>query len=124
MFYKIVENGYIVRLGQPNVPLNGIVISEYDYNRLIEISLTCPEDTLESVYRLSNDTEQYVACSRTHVETVEWYVCKVKQGEITIDSVPTEYRAEVEAMLPTYKYTLDEVAQKLAEEAGLNGYDV
>lgn len=119
MFYKIVENGYITMIGSPNVPSNGVEITEARHTELSNTIKARPEDTLESVYRLSNETETYVPCERTYEETVDWYVEKVSGGEITLDEVPEEYRSEVEAKLPTPPeptYTLDEAATILAQE--------
>ena len=119
MFYKIVENGYITMIGSPNVPSNGVEITEEKHTELSNTIKARPQDTLESVYRLSNETETYVPCDRTHEETVDWYVEKVSGGEMTIEEVPEEYRSEVEAKLPTPTeptYTLDEAATILAQE--------
>ena len=126
MFYKIVENDYITMLGWPNVPSNGVEITEEKYSELSEKIKAKPTDTLEAVYRLSNETEEYVPCERTHEETVDWYVEKVSGGEMTIEEVPEDYKAEVEAKLPTPTeptYTLDEAATILAQEVSQNGYD-
>ena len=101
MFYKIVENGYITMIGSPNVPNNGVEITEAKHTELSNIIKARPQDTLESVYRLSNEAETYVPCERTHEETVDWYVQAVSSGEMTIEEVPEEYRLEVEAKLPT-----------------------
>ena len=119
MFYKIVENGYITMIGSPNVPSNGIEITEAKHIELSEKIKARPTDTLEAVYRLSNETEEYVPCERTHGETIDWYVQKVSCGETTLEEVPEEYRSEVEAKLPTPTeptYTLDEAATILAQE--------
>lgn len=119
MFYKIVENGYVTMIGSPNVPSNGVKITEEKHTELSEKIKNKPEDTLEAVYRLSNETETYVACERTHSETVDWYVQAVSSGTMTIEEVPEEYRVEVEAKLPTPTeptYTLDEAATLLAQE--------
>ena len=119
MFYKIVENGYITMIGSPNVPSNGVGITEAKHTELSNTIKTRPEDTLEAIYRLSNETEEYVPCERTHEETVDWYVQAVSSGTMTIEEVPEEYRAEVEARLPQpeeQKYTLDEAATLLAQE--------
>ena len=119
MFYKIVQNGYITMIGSPNVPSNGEEITKEKHTELSEKIKNRPADTLESVYRLSNETETYVPCERTHEETVDWYVEKVSGGEMTLDEVPEEYRSEVEAKLPTPTeptYTLDEAATILAQE--------
>lgn len=118
MFYKIVENGYITMIGSPNVPSNGEEITKEKHTELSEKIKNKPEDTLEAVYRLSNETETYVACERTHSETVDWYVQAVSSGTMTIEEVPEDYRSEVEAKLPTEQptYTLDEAATLLAQE--------
>ena len=119
MFYKIVENRYITMIGSPNVPSNGVEITEEKHTELSEKIKTKPQDTLEAVYRLSNETETYVPCERTHEETVDWYVEKVSGGEMTLEEVPEDYRSEVEAKLPTPTeptYTLDEAATILAQE--------
>ena len=119
MFYKIVENGYITMIGSPNVPNNGEEITEEKHTELSNTIKARPQDTLESVYRLSNEAETYVPCERTHEETVDWYVQAVSSGEMTIEEVPEEYRPEVEAKLPTPTeptYTLDEAATILAQE--------
>ena len=119
MFYKVTENGYITMIGQPNMPSNGEAITAEKHAELSETIKNKPEDTLEAVYRLSNETEEYVACERTHSETVDWYVQAVSSGTMTIEEVPEDYRAEVEAKLPTPTeptYTLDEAATILAQE--------
>lgn len=120
MFYKIVENGYITMIGKSQrVPSNGVEITETKHSELSEKINNKPQDTLEAVYRLSNEIEEYVPCERTHEETVDWYVEKVSGGEMTIEEVPEEYKAEVEAKLPTPTeptYTLDEAATILAQE--------
>lgn len=119
MFYKTVENGYITMIGSPNVPSNGVEITEEKHTELSNTIKARPEDTLEAIYRLSNETETFVPCERTHEETVDWYVQAVSSGEMTIEEVPEEYRLEVEAKLPTPTeptYTLDEAATILAQE--------
>lgn len=120
MFYKIAENGYITIIGKSQkVPSNGEEITEARHTELSNTIKARPEDTLEAVYRLSNETETFVPCERTHEETVDWYVEKVSGGEMTLEEVPEEYRAEVETKLPTPTeptYTLDEAATILAQE--------
>lgn len=120
MFYKIVENGYITMIGKSQrVPSNGVEITEAKHTELSNTIKVRPEDTLEAIYRLSNETETYVPCERTHEETVDWYVQAVSSGEMTLNEVPTEYQSEVESKLPTPTeptYTLDEAATILAQE--------
>ena len=120
MFYKIVNDNIITMVGKWSVnPENGVEITEEEKVQLESVIASKPADTLESVYRLSAETDQYVACPRTHEETVQWYVEKVSGGEMTIEEVPEDYRAEVESKLPTATeptYTLDEAATILAQE--------
>lgn len=101
MFYKIVDNGYITMIGSPNVPSNGVEITEAKHIELSEKIKNKPQDTLEAIYRLSNEIEEYVPCERTHDETVDWYVQEIVAGNITIENVPEEYKEEVTAKLPT-----------------------
>lgn len=119
-YYKTIENGIIVYIGESNrIPSNGVEITAEEKAQLEAVIASKPADTLESVYRLSAETEQYEPFSRTHEETVDWYVQNVSCGEMTIDEVPEDYRAEVESKLPTPTeptYTLDEAATILAQE--------
>ena len=119
-YYKVIENVIITMIGSSQkIPTNSVEITEAEYNQLMETIGNKPDNTLEAVYRLSAETSQYVACERTHDETVQWYVQSVTSGKMTIDEVPTEYKAEVKAKLPTPTeptYTLDEAATILAQE--------
>lgn len=120
MLYKYIDNGFIPYLGNSIViPSQGVEITQAEYNQLMETIGSKPEDTLEAIYRLSNETEEYVPCVRTHDETVDWYVQAVSSETMTLEEVPEEYRAEVESKLPTPTeptYTLDEAATILAQE--------
>lgn len=98
MFYKYIENGTIVYVGESNViPENGIEITPEEKAQLESVIASKPEDTLESVYRLA-ESGQYVAFTRTHEETVQWYTKQVYSG-MTLEEVPEEYRAEVETQI-------------------------
>ena len=118
--YKQIENGYITMLGKsPSIPTNAEEITEEKYNQLMETIQNKPSDTLETIYYLSAETETYVGRETTHAEKVEWYASAVLSGQMTIEEVPEDYKAEVEAKLPTpepEKYTLDEAATILAQE--------
>lgn len=120
MYYKRVENNIITTVGTLEVANDSLTeITEIEYNTLLSIMANKPVDTLEYIYRLSAETNQYEPFARTHEETVEWYVEKVTNEEMTIDEVPTEYKGEVEAKLPQPEqptYTLDEAATILASE--------
>ena len=120
MLFKYVDNDIIVYLGEGDkIPAKGVRLTKEKYAELSAKTKTAPKDTLECRYRLSNETEEYIAIPRTHSETVDWYVEKVSGGEMTIEEVPEEHRSEVEAKLPTPTeptYTLDEAATLLAQE--------
>ena len=120
MLFKYVDNDIIVYLGEGDkIPAKGVKLTKEKYTELSAKAKTAQKDTLEYCYRLSNETEEYIAIPRTHEETVDWYVQAVSSGTMTIEDVPEAYRAEVEARLPQpeeQKYTLDEAATLLAQE--------
>lgn len=118
MYYKIIENNIITTIGTLSRANDSVAeITEIEYNNLLSVVANKPVDTLEYIYRLSAETNQYEKFSRTHEETVEWYFQKVANGEMTIEEVPMGYKAEVEAKLPQLEQptcTLDEAATILA----------
>ena len=121
MYYKQIENNIIILIGTSNRidTKTMIEISKYDYDNLLSAVKNKPEDTLEYIYKLSAETNQYEQFSRTHEETVDWYVGKILNEEMTIDDVPETYKEEVKAKLPVppeQKYTLDEAATIIAQE--------
>lgn len=124
MLYKYIENGIIVYIGESRrIPSNGVEITAEEKAQLEAVISAKPADTLESVYRLSAETEQYEAFSRTHEETVQWYVEQVNSGEITLDEVPEDYRAEVEAQLnPTEPDPEQAVVDSIMQEVSSYGY--
>jgi len=96
MFYKVIENGVITSLHQSAAqPPNGEQITNEKYNEILTTIRSRPEDTLESVYKLMNASEQYEPFARTHEQTVDWYVGQVLSGQMEIDAVPADYKAEV-----------------------------
>ena len=135
MYYKQIDNNIIISIGTSSaISRNQIEISESEYNSLMEAIRNKPEDTLEAIYRLSAETNRYEAFTRTHDETVEWYVQKVTSGEIPIDEVPEDYKAEVEAQIPTepsnpygiddttYNNIIDDYTSSITSEVASNGY--
>lgn len=121
MYYKQIENNIIILIGTSNRidTKTMIEISKTDYDNLLSVVKNKPDDTLEYIYRLSAETNQYEPFARTHEETVEWYVGKILNEEMTVDDVPETYKEEVKAKLPVppeQKYTLDEAATIIAQE--------
>ena len=135
MKYKQIEDNILIGIGISEVLHSGCYeITGEEYNAILSVIANKPEDTLESIYRLSAETNQYEAFTRTHDETVEWYVQKVTSGEMPIDEVPEDYKAEVEAQIPTepsnpygiddttYNNIIDDYTSSITEEVASNGY--
>lgn len=109
MYFKNIENNVINAVGISKVVYEPCYeITETEYNTILSVMANKPVDTLETVYRLSAETNQYEPFARTHEETVEWYVEKVVNGEMTINDVPETYREEVKAKLPNNDYGIDD----------------
>ena len=122
-YYKTIENGIIVYIGESNrIPSNGVEITAEEKAQLEAVIASKPADTLESVYRLSAETEQYEPFARTHEETVQWYVEQVNSG-MALDEVPKDYRAEVEAQVnPTEPDLEQAVVDSIMQEVSSYGY--
>lgn len=123
MFYKYIENGIIVYIGESNrIPTGGVEITSEEKSQLEAVIASKPADTLESVYRLS-ESGQYVAFARTHEETIAWYVEQVNNGEMMLDEVPYDYRAEVEVQInPTEPDPEQAVVDSIMQEVSSYGY--
>ena len=122
MFYKVIEDGVITSLHQSAAqPPNGEQITNEKYNEILATIRSRPEDTLESVYKLMNTSEQYEPFARTHEQTVDWYVAQVLGKQMEIEAVPADYKAEVwdkvEALKPadTEQQSIDELVATLQE---------
>ena len=124
MFYKYVLDGIIVKVGTSiSIPTECIEITLEEKSHLESVIDAKPADTLESIYRLSAETEQYKPYQRTHEETVTWYVEQVNSGEMTLDEVPDDYRAEVaEHIIPTEPDTEQAVVDSIMQEVSSYGY--
>lgn len=109
MYYKTVDNNIITTVGTLNRANDSVVeITETEYKSLLSVMANKPVDTLEYIYRLSAETNQYEPFARTHEESVEWYLEKVTNEEMTINDVPETYREEVKAKLPNNDYGIDD----------------
>ena len=108
MHYKIIENNIITTIGTLNRANDSVIeITETEYNTLLSVMANKPVDTLEYIYRLSAETNQYEPLARTHEEAVDWYVGKILNEDMTINDVPETYREEVKAKLPNNDYGID-----------------
>ena len=109
MYYKIIENNIITMIGTLSRINDSVTeITETEYNNLLAIMKKAPQDGAEYGYHLSAETLQYEFYVKPREETVEWYVEKVVDGEMTIDDVPETYREEVKAKLPNNDYGIDD----------------
>ena len=124
MNYKYIENGIITYIGKSNrIPTGGVEITSEEKAQLEAIIASKPADTLELIYRLSAKTEQYEPFARTHEETVAWYVEQVNSGEMTLDEVPEDYRAEMaERITPSEPDTEQAVVDSIMQEVSSYGY--
>ena len=135
MKYKKIEENILVAIGESKaIGEEQTEITSEEYNNILSIIQNKPEDTLESIYRLSAETNQYEAFTRTHDETVGWYVQKVISGEMTIYEVPEDYKVEVEAQISvepsnpygiddeTYNNIIDDYTSSITSEVASNGY--
>lgn len=123
-YYKKIEGGIITQFGTcVSVHNSQIEIDEVEYDSLTNTHSKKPADTLESIYRLSAKTEQYEPFTRTHEETVAWYVEHVNKAEMTIDEVPEEIRSEVEEQItPTEPDPEQAVVDSIMQEVSSFGY--
>ena len=122
MYYKTIQDNEITMIGNSSaVPQNATEISGEKYNQIMAVIQTHPEDTLETKYYLSAETETYVGRETTHDEKVDWYVSAVVTNQMTIDGVPSEYQEEVKAKLPSEPTSdIDQVLTELETEVGIN----
>ena len=118
MYYKTIQNGELTMIGKSSVvPQNAVEISEEKYDKIMAVIRNHPPDTLETKHYLSAETETYVGRETTHAEKAEWYVLAILSEQMTIDEVPTEYKAEVKAKLPSEPSTSEqEFVDKLIAE--------
>ena len=124
MNYKYIENGIITYIGESNrIPTGGVEITPEEKAQLEAAIAAKPADTLESIYRLSAETEQYEPFARTHEETIAWYVEQVNNGEMTLEEIPEDYRAEVEAQVNLTEPDPEQaVVDSIMQEVSSYGY--
>lgn len=104
-FYKVIQEGIITQIGSGSKETKQFTpITQEDYNSLLAKMQSKPEDTLEQKYVLDGETEEYKAIETTHEDKVDWYRKAVEKGDMTVDEVPEEYRAEVKERMPNNSY--------------------
>lgn len=104
-FYKVIQDGIIVQIGAGSKETTEFTpITQEEHARLGVLMQSKPADTLEQKYVLDAETEAYKAVETTHEEKVRWYSNAVISEEMSLQDVPEEYRAEVEALMPNNPY--------------------
>lgn len=106
-FYKVIQNRIITQIGSGSKETTMFTpINQEEYSSLLAKMQSKSDDTLEQKYVLDSETKEYEAIETTHEEKVDWYRRAVEKGDITIEDVPEEYKAEVETLLPNNPYGL------------------
>lgn len=118
-YYKVIVNGIITMIGSGSaVHESQTEITKEEYDSLMAVINDRPVDTFESVYELK-ENGMYEPRERTHDEIIDWYVQIVSIGTVTLDEIPQEYRAEVEARMPIseeQQWVNDIIAEVLADD--------
>lgn len=100
-YYKVVKDGIIEMIGSGSKETTLFTpITEDKYEELQAIMKLKPDDTLEEKYLLDDETEMYIGIETTRYEKCQCYANAVTSGELTIDDVPEEFKADVESLLP------------------------
>lgn len=98
-YYKTIEDGIITMIGSGSaIHETQTEITKEEYDALMAVIQDKPVDTFEFVYELK-ESGMYEPRERTEDEKIDWYLQLVQAGTITLEEVPEEYRAEVEAKL-------------------------
>ena len=72
MKYKQIEDNILVAIGESKaIGNNQIEITETEYNNILSIIQTKPEDTDTIIYKLHADTLEYVAYDRPEEPVIE-----------------------------------------------------
>ena len=72
MYYKQIEENILVAIGESKAIGEGqIEITESEYNNILSIIQTKPEDTDTIIYKLHADTLEYVAYDRPEEPVIE-----------------------------------------------------
>ena len=85
MKYKQIEDNILIAIGESKViGENQTEISEEEYNNILSVIQTKPEDTETILYKLHADTLEYVAYDRPEEPT------PTEPTDPTIDSIISE----------------------------------
>ena len=72
MYYKQIEENILVAIGEAKALGEGqIEISEEEYNNILSVIASKPEDTETTIYKLHADTLEYMAYDRPEEPVIE-----------------------------------------------------
>lgn len=72
MFYKSIEENILVAIGEAKIIGTGQAeITEEEYNNILSVIASKPEDTDTIIYKLHADTLEYVAYDRPEEPVIE-----------------------------------------------------
>ena len=72
MYYKQIEENILVAIGESKALGEGCVeITESEYNDILSVIASKPEDTETIIYKLHSDTLEYVAYDRPEEPVIE-----------------------------------------------------
>ena len=70
--YKFIENNILVMVGKSSIlPPGATEITEEEYNSILSVIASKPEDTETTIYKLHADTLEYVAYDRPEEPVIE-----------------------------------------------------
>lgn len=85
MYYKQIEDNILVAIGDIKTIHEGLTeITEEEYNNILSVIATKPEDTESIIYKLHADTLEYVGYDRPEEPT------PTEPTDPTIDSIISE----------------------------------
>lgn len=85
MYYKTIEDNILIAIGTSSAIVgNQIEITAYEYNNILSVIASKPEDTETIIYKLHADTLEYVAYDRPEEPT------PTEPTDPTIDSIIEE----------------------------------
>lgn len=72
MYYKQIEDNILVAIGESKaIGENQTEITESEYNNILSVIRSKPEDTETTIYKLHADTLEYVAYDRPDEPVIE-----------------------------------------------------
>ena len=105
MYYKQIEENILIAIGKSKAISGGLTeITGEEYNAILSVIASKPEDTETTIYKLHADTLEYVAYDRPEEPT------------------PTEPSNPYGIDDTTYNSIIDDYTSSITSEVASNGY--